>query len=147
MENYKVYMHTFPNGKKYIGMTKREPTVRWGNGTNYNQEMTEAVAYYGWENVLHEILAEHLTEEQARAEETRYIIELGTTNSEKGYNKITGAKKVADDEFVWINFRSTEEEKERLKKDAHRHEMTVTEYLKWLIEREREVKKNDARNV
>lgn len=45
---------------------------------------------------------------------------------------------------VWINFRSTEEEKERLKKDAHRHEMTVTEYLKWLIEREREVMKNDT---
>lgn len=48
---------------------------------------------------------------------------------------------------IWVNFRVTAEEKERLKKDAHRHEMTVTEYLKWLIEREREVMKNDARNV
>lgn len=47
------------------------------------------------------------------------------------------------DDMVWINFRATKEERERLRKDAHRHEMTMTEYLKWLIEREREGMKND----
>lgn len=49
------------------------------------------------------------------------------------------------DDMVWINFRATKEERERLRKDAHRHEMTMTEYLKWLIEREREGMKNDRR--
>lgn len=44
---------------------------------------------------------------------------------------------------IWVNFRSTEEEREQLRKDAHRHEMTVTDYLKWLVEKEREAMKND----
>lgn len=44
---------------------------------------------------------------------------------------------------IWVNFRVTVEEKAQLKKDAHKHEMTVTEYLKWLIGKEREVKEND----
>lgn len=44
---------------------------------------------------------------------------------------------------IWVNIRMTEAERERLKKDAHRHEMNVTKYLKWLIKREREDMKND----
>lgn len=47
------------------------------------------------------------------------------------------------DDMIWINFRATKEEREQLKKDAHRHEMTMTEYLKWLIKRERKVQDND----
>ncbi len=34
-------------------------------------------------------------------------------------------------------FRIKEAEQEQLKKDAHAHEMTVSEYLRWLIEKER----------
>lgn len=41
------------------------------------------------------------------------------------------------DDMVWINFRATKEERERLRKDAHRHEMTMTEYVKWLIDKQR----------
>ena len=35
-------------------------------------------------------------------------------------------------------FRQTQTEYEELKKDAHRHEMNVSDYLRWLIETERE---------
>lgn len=35
-------------------------------------------------------------------------------------------------------FRQTQAEYEELKKDAHRHEMNVSDYLRWLIETERE---------
>lgn len=35
-------------------------------------------------------------------------------------------------------FRQTQAEYEELKKDAHRHEMNVSDYLRWLIESERE---------
>lgn len=38
------------------------------------------------------------------------------------------------------------DERERLKGDARRHEMTVTQYLKWLIERERGEDKNEKNN-
>lgn len=45
--------------------------------------------------------------------------------------------------LFWINLRTTEEERDQLRKDAHRHEMNVSEYIRWLIETEREVMKND----
>lgn len=31
-ENYTVYMHRFPNGKVYIGMTSKKPEDRWKRG-------------------------------------------------------------------------------------------------------------------
>ena len=34
-ENYKVYMHIFPNSKKYIGVTKRALKDRFDNGNGY----------------------------------------------------------------------------------------------------------------
>ena len=32
--NWKLYCHTFPNGKKYIGITKQDPARRWGKDGN-----------------------------------------------------------------------------------------------------------------
>lgn len=29
---YFVYIHTFPNGKKYVGCTTRKPECRWREG-------------------------------------------------------------------------------------------------------------------
>lgn len=37
-----------------------------------------------------------------------------------------------------INFKATEKERAALKKDAHRHEMVVSEYIRWLIAKQRE---------
>ena len=34
-------------------------------------------------------------------------------------------------------FRQTPSEYEALKKDAHRHEMNISEYLRWLIDKQR----------
>ena len=39
-----------------------------------------------------------------------------------------------------LNVRMTEEERAALKKDAHHHEMTVSEYVRWLILQERKRK-------
>jgi hypothetical protein len=38
----------------------------------------------------------------------------------------------------WVNFKVKEGEREKLKKDAHRHEMNISEYLRFLIEKQRE---------
>ena len=36
MDNYKIYCHIFPNGKRYVGQTKQEVQRRFGpNGSNY----------------------------------------------------------------------------------------------------------------
>ena len=37
----------------------------------------------------------------------------------------------------WVNFKVKEGERERIKKDAHRHEMNISEYLRWLIDKQR----------
>ena len=38
----------------------------------------------------------------------------------------------------WVNFKVKEGERERIKKDAYRHEMNISEYLRFLIEKERQ---------
>jgi hypothetical protein len=43
-------------------------------------------------------------------------------------------------------FRQTKEEYEELKRDAHAHNMNVSEYIRYLVAKEREVIKNDCRN-
>lgn len=50
------------------------------------------------------------------------------------------------EKFVWINFRSTTEDRDMFRKDAHRHEMTMTEYFEWLVEKERKACKNEKNN-
>ena len=44
-------------------------------------------------------------------------------------------------------FRQTQAEYEQLKKDAHRHEMNVSEYIRFLIEKERNGDVNYAKKT
>ena len=85
---YSVYIHTFPNGKKYIGVTRCEPELRWGaNGCNYkNPYMVNAIKKYGWDNITHEIVAENLTVDQASEMEIELIKKYNSTDREYGYN-------------------------------------------------------------
>ena len=41
------------------------------------------------------------------------------------------------DTMEWVNFKVKEGERERIKKDAYRHEMNISEYLRWLIDKQR----------
>ena len=56
---YWVYIHTFPNGKKYVGLTTRDnPEYRWNHGRGYGSrqvKLNNAIQKYGWENVKHEV--------------------------------------------------------------------------------------------
>ncbi len=47
----------------------------------------------------------------------------------------------------WVNFKVQEGERERIKKDAHRHEMNISEYIRWLIEKERMLISKETREV
>lgn len=93
VENYKVYKHTFPNGKIYIGITKQKPIYRWGhNGNGYYQHplLTNAIKKYGWNNIKHEILFEKLTKEQAEQKEIELILFYKSNQREFGYNIANG---------------------------------------------------------
>lgn len=90
--NYSVYMHTTPSGKVYIGITRRDPKVRWRNGTGYSgsKYFDRAIKKYGWENIKHEVLMTGLTKEEACNAEKELILKYDSTNIEKGYNRTFG---------------------------------------------------------
>ena len=94
MEHYTVYMHTCPNGKKYIGLTRRKPQRRWGSkGTPYrehNKHFYSAIERYGWNNIKHEILFEGLDKTTAEWYERYYIELYKTTDRRFGYNHAEG---------------------------------------------------------
>ena len=74
MASYTVYVHTFPNGKRYVGITCQDVKRRWRDGKGYEgQVVYDAIIKYGWDNVKHEILFEGLTKEQAEEEEKALI--------------------------------------------------------------------------
>ena len=94
MNNYKVYIHKFPNGKAYIGITKQEPKIRWGGGNGYvrNEYMHRAIKKYGWENIEHIILFDGLSEEDACEIEKSLIKKYRTNEKEFGYNIESGGQ-------------------------------------------------------
>lgn len=87
-----VYKHTSPSNKVYIGITKREPKIRWGNGNSYKRQphFYNAIIKYGWKNFKHEVLYENLTEEQAKLLEISLIHYHKSNNNKFGYNLTNG---------------------------------------------------------
>lgn len=86
---YSVYCHTFPNGKKYFGITNN-PEKRWNNGKGYDTQpkMKRAIDCYGWDNIKHEIIIDGLDYETAAKIEK---IMISAHNSiEDGYNVSIG---------------------------------------------------------
>lgn len=102
MENsYYVYMHVVPKevsgyayDKRYIGITCRKPEDRWGKyGENYNRQIFwNAIQKYGWENILHIVLYQGLTEEEASKKEMELIEKYDTKLGHKGYNASNGGE-------------------------------------------------------
>ena len=73
---YIVYMHTSPSGKRYIGITsKNPPEKRWLNGRGYrNEYIKNVIQKYGWDNFEHEILFNCLTKSEAEQKENRHSV-------------------------------------------------------------------------
>lgn len=85
---YYLYVHTVPNGKKYIGMTK-DTDLRWNNGNGYykNEDFTKAIEMFGWENIKHEIIDVFEDELLCHMNEIIYTIVLNTELPAFGYNR------------------------------------------------------------
>lgn len=85
---YKVYKHTSPSNKVYIGITKQKPELRWcnGNGYKYNIHFFRAIQKYGWDNFEHEIVCDCLTKDEAEQCEIDLIKEYNSTDKNFGYN-------------------------------------------------------------
>ena len=90
---YSVYCHTFPNGKKYVGISS-DCEKRWRNGKGYETQpkMDRAIKKYGWSNVRHDIVLNGLTREQANDLEKWLIAEFDCI--ENGYNATIGGDNI-----------------------------------------------------
>lgn len=91
---YSLYAHIFPNGKKYIGVTKNSVKRRWqcGNGYKMQPKIYRAIMKYGWDNIEHKILATNLTKEEASILEQFFICCCRTTEPCFGYNDTFGGE-------------------------------------------------------
>lgn len=89
-----VYMHTSPNGKRYIGITCNDVQRRWQGGLGYRKCVLffKAITKYGWDNFKHEIVYTDLTKEEACSKEKELIKEYRTNESEFGYNLTDGGE-------------------------------------------------------
>ena len=94
--NYCVYMHISPSGKKYIGITSTEPNKRWRNGYGYknNQYFYRAIEKYGWDNFQHIIIARGLTKDEAEWLEVELIRVNDSANHSYGYNIDLGGNSI-----------------------------------------------------
>ena len=95
MDNYIVYEHISPDGKCYIGITRRTPNERWcknGYGYRKNIHFYRAIQKYGWNAFQHNILAENLSHKDACALEIKLIKERNLTDPRFGYNICEGGE-------------------------------------------------------
>ncbi len=95
MDKHIIYVHTFPNGKKYVGQCKGESMAdakeRWRNGFGYKSQMVfRAIVKFGWVNVKHEILKVVEGQEEADRWERYFILLWNTTDRDCGYNMNNG---------------------------------------------------------
>ena len=92
MENYKLYIHKFPNGKVYVGITMQDVEKRWENGFGYRGQpcVFNAIMKYGWQNIEHIVLFDGLSKEEAEEKEIALIRLYDSTNRDKGYNIANG---------------------------------------------------------
>lgn len=111
-ENYCLYCHTSPSGKKYFGITKN-PLRRWQNGYGYkrNKHFYNAIQKYGWENFTHEILISGLSWEAACELEEQHIADYKTYLYEYGYNGSLGGEKPANGRIYSENERERRRQK------------------------------------
>lgn len=94
-EVWEIYMHIFPNGKKYIGITSQGAERRWRpNGEGYKEQglINNAINKYGWDNVEHKVLRTVNTKEEAEEIEQMLISEYMTNKRQYGYNIRAGGQ-------------------------------------------------------
>ena len=91
---YFVYIHTFPNGKKYVGCTTQaKPECRWREGKGYylQKHLYNAILKYGWSSITHEVFEVESKEEMYR-KEIELISFYHSNDPEYGYNLSTGGE-------------------------------------------------------
>lgn len=133
-----VYLHTCPNGKEYVGISVN-PQVRWQYGWGYsgNKDFWADIQRFGWEEIEHEILMECDCVSDARAEETKLIKEMNTSNPEFGYNH-THESKEKETKSARTSFLLRPSVYEQFKLAASSYGKSPSDYLDIVLQRDNE---------
>ena len=112
MKKFYVYIHLFPNRKRYVGCTQKDRVeLRWrngGSGYKCQEHLYNAIKKYKWENIEHIVYEVDTLEEMWYLE--KYLIAYyDTTNIEKGYNYSSGGEKSL------LGYKFREDQKEKLR--------------------------------
>lgn len=134
LKKYCVYQHVAPDGRVYIGITSQKPKARWqgGNGYKNNTYFTRTIKKYGWDNFQHIILAENLSEEDAKAMEIDLISHYKSNERKYGFNISSGGEskkgtKISD----WQKKRISETSKGRLVSESTRKKLSKASFKTW----------------
>jgi group I intron endonuclease len=130
MKIHKVYLLTFPNGKKYCGYTSQDLKKRWNNGHGYEKcpLVYKAILKYGWDKVKKEIIFKSQNEEEALLKEKEIIKLFDLINPEKGYNLHEGGRPTGGAQFL------TEEGRKKIS-EANKKRWADPEYKKMMSEK------------
>lgn len=91
-KEFNVYVHTFPNQKRYVGLTTQDVNRRWRNGSGYKgQVVYKAILKYRWSNITHTVYKCD-TESEMKYLEQYLIAYYQTTNKKYGYNITDGGE-------------------------------------------------------
>lgn len=125
---YTIYVHIFPNNKKYVGATREKPEKRFGyNGNGYRSKlMREKIKKYGWTNISHKILKENLSYEDAIKYEKYFIKKYKSNDIRYGYNLKKGGEFSKNQKsYIHINTDNRQKWYEKLKNtplsDVHKN--------------------------
>ena len=121
--NFIVYMHVNKiNNKVYVGITQRNPKLRWlsGHGYPHNEHFDSAIKKYGWDNFEHIIFMENISKEEACNAEILLIQLYNTTNRNYGYNMSYGG------EFGGAGVVRSEESRKKMSESAKKQTTNIT---------------------
>lgn len=131
MKEYKIYLFTFPNGKKYCGYTSQQNIhSRWHGGHGYDKcpLVGKAIKKYGWNNIVKEILFIFDDKEKALNKEKEIISLYNLTNPDYGYNLDEGGKPHGNANYL------TEDGKKRIS-EANKCHWSNPEYREKMIKK------------
>lgn len=127
--SYWVYIHTCPNGKRYVGITTYpKPEYRWQKGKGYqtNKHFYSAIKKYGWSSITHEVF-EVESEEEMYRKEVELISFYHSNDPRYGYNNSSGGEKSA------LGCKCSEEAKRKIS-EANRKRWSDPEYREKMLE-------------
>ena len=122
MKKFYLYIHTCPNGKKYVGITIRRPEYRWRKGEGYksNKHFYSAIQKYGWDNIEHQVF-EVDTKEEMFFLEKYFIAYYQTNNPDFGYNNSIGGEKISEG----CHYVFTDEHKKKLSESQKGRHLSI----------------------